>query len=309
MDVGIPDSTRQTVIAAAKELGYRPNLAARSLVKGKTNAMGLWITRLSAMVYFTWVECLQAEVRSHDYELIISERGGAEIDSHKGYSHAPEWPVDGLFAYGVEEYLDGLPNYIPTVIFGPYEVKDLDYVGMSLYKAELEAVQHLVSGGRKRIVFLKGTSKDMTPPEKDERYDAYTEVMEQAGLQNEYFPILGVGRLQAYESMKEYVRSNKLPEAFVCYNDDIAIGTLRALKESGVRVPEDVALIGCDGLEETDYHQPRISTIVNPFEEISKIAWEFMENRLNDWSIPRQVAMVDAHFVSRESSSPISTTR
>ena len=300
-DVGIPDSTRQLVIAAAKQLNYQPNLAARSLVRGKTNAMGLWMAKLSEVVYLKWIEYLQNEVRSHDYELIISERAGVETKS-KVYSTAPEWPVDGVFAYGVPEYLEG-PLYFPVVVFGPYPVEGLDYVGLSLYKAEFEAVQHLIKNGRKHIVYMHVIVDDLYT---DERLEAYLNAMEQAGLPNDQFRVLDGTRETAYNSMTEYLLTHTCPDAFVCLNDDMAIGLLRALKEHGVRVPEDVAIVGCNGLDEMDYHQPRLSTLSMPFKEIAKLSWEFMRNRLEDHTIPRQVAILDAHFVIRESTPSIS---
>lgn len=301
-DVGIPESTREVVIAAAKQLGYRPNLAARSLVRGKTNAMALWITKLSAVVYFAWAESLQHEVRAHGYELIVSERGGAEFDPHSGYSPAPEWPVDGLFAYGVEEYLRDCPIYVPTVVFGPYPVPGYDYVGFSLRNAVVESLQHLVDGGRKRIAFLQGLRTPTEIPVREERYDAYMQVMQDAGLPINIIRCPHASRAHGYEVMKEYLLHDKSFDALFCHNDDVAIGAMRALKEAGINIPDDVALIGCDGLEETDYHQPRISTISNPFAEIASTAWNFMERRLEDPTTPYQSAVFEARFVKRESS-------
>jgi LacI family transcriptional regulator len=304
LGAGIPKSTQDIVLAAAKQLGYRPNLLARSLATGTTNTMGFWITRLSAMVYFTWVEYLQEEVQSHGYELIISERGKDASDSEKIPSSSPEWPVDGLFAYGpwVSQYLKRNHVHTPTVVIGPYPAEGVDFVGVTFLKAEIEAVEHLIKGGRKRIVYVHCPPH---PSLKDARLDGYLEAMEQAGLAHEVFQIPGVSRSQGYQSMTEYLHSRSYPEACVCLNDDIAIGVMRALKEVGLRVPEDVAVIGSDGLEDTYYHQPRISTISIPFADIAANAWRFMSNRLKDPSIPLQTAVWEARFLRRESSAPL----
>lgn len=300
---GIPQSTQDIVMEAAKQLGYRPNLVARSLASGTTNTMGFWITRLSAMVYFTWVEYLQQEVQSHGYELIVSERG-KDAESNKLTSYSPEWPVDGLFAYGpwVSKYLKRNHVHTPTVVIGPYAAEGVDYVGVTFRKAEIEAVEHLINGGRKRIVYVHCPPH---PSLTDEHLDGYVEAMERAGLAQEVYQIPGVSRSQGYISMVEYLRSRTHPEAFVCLNDDIAIGVMRALKEAGLRVPEDVAVIGSDGLEDTEYHQPRISTISIPFGDVAKTAWEFMSRRLEDPSLPLQSAVWEARFMKRESSVPL----
>ncbi|HEY3298847.1 MAG TPA: LacI family DNA-binding transcriptional regulator, partial [Armatimonadota bacterium] len=264
---GIPKSTQESVLEAARQLGYRPNLVARSLASGQTNTMAFWITKLSAMVYFTWVEFMLQEVQSHGYDLIISERGKAAIGTAEEFRSAPEWPVDGLFAYGpwVSQYLELNQMHTPTVVIGPYPAEGIDYVGVTFRNAEIEAVEHLIYGGRKRIV---GIYAPTMVPFQDEHLDAYREAMARAGLQEEVFQIPGVSRSNGYEGVKEYLESRSCPEAFVCRNDDVAIGVMRGLKEAGIRIPEDVAIVGSDGLEDTEYHEPPISTISIPFAEI-----------------------------------------
>jgi DNA-binding LacI/PurR family transcriptional regulator len=296
----IPQRTRQAVIAAAKQLGYRPNLAARLLASmGKTNTMALWICTLTSMVYLTWVVNFQREAKAHSYELMISEKQDL-CDTESGYVPLPEWPVDGIFAYGlpgIAHSLDASPNHIPIVVFGPYPVEGLDFVGLSFYDAGVESVQDLISRGRRRIAYVSPPS--ISP---SGRYVAYLDVMREAGLETEEIVISSSERAQACEAIKEYLGSHACPDALVCCNDDAAIGVLRGLRDLGISVPGDAAIVGGDGLEDTEFHEPRISTIAIPYAEIARTSWEYMERRSKDPSIPRQETTIQARYIIRESS-------
>lgn len=105
-------------------------------------------------------------------------------------------------------------------------------------------------------------------------------------------------------SVREYVRARGCPEAILCHSNDVAIATYRALCDLGIRVPADVALLGYDGIEETEYFPAPISTIAQPLEAMCETAWRFLERRLAEPDAPPQRIMLQPTLLLRESSQP-----
>ena len=99
-----------------------------------------------------------------------------------------------------------------------------------------------------------------------------------------------------------HVHTHGRPDAFLCRNDDLAIGTYRGLCDLGIRVGEDVLLIGCDGVEDTRFMPCPVSTVLLPVERMCELAWQFMEHRLANPDAELQVETLSATLDVRESS-------
>jgi len=298
-DAVISKETRQAVLDAAKELGYRPNLAARLLASTETKTMSLWINLLSSALYLNWIQHMEEEVSSKGYNLVFTKKHYNGLGS--GLQNASEWPVDGIFAYGLlwlPEFLKTSPLHVPLVVIGQTPVHGFDYVGMDMKSPSEECIMHLISTGRKRIAYFHTR---YSPGVRIARQDAYEETMAQAGLQVENIISSDATRATAYATASIYVQQNGVPDAIVCTNDDLAIATLRAMKDLGIQVPGDVAIAGCDGLEDTAYHDPRLTTIALPYQEVCEHAWRFMEERLNSPVAPPKEVMLKPRLILRES--------
>ena len=119
----------------------------------------------------------------------------------------------------------------------------------------------------------------MTTTDADPRYHVYRAVMKKMGRAEEVIVCPhAIGphtRALAREIMRNYVAANGCPEAIFCFNDERAIATLDALRDLNYRVPQDVLLIGCDGIDETDYHSPKLSTIQYPYDEAARCVGVF----------------------------------
>jgi LacI family transcriptional regulator len=109
-------------------------------------------------------------------------------------------------------------------------------------------------------------------------------------------------RDSAYSSLKNYIGSHGCPDAIFCMNDEIVIAANAALFDMGIRVPQEVALVGCDDIDETQYHRPKLSSIAFPFSDVARICWEYLFARIESHSIERQSCVLQAPFMARESS-------
>ncbi len=140
----------------------------------------------------------------------------------------------------------------------------------------------------------------------DPRYHAYQAAMQEANLPEEII-VSPDGtnpetRALARETVRDYVTKNGYPNAILCFNDERAIAALTALRDLKLRVPQDVLLIGCDGIEDTLYHNPALSTIEYPIEETVRLASVFVAAHLKEPEAPLQSATLTARLLLRESS-------
>jgi len=91
------------------------------------------------------------------------------------------------------------------------------------------------------------------------------------------------------------------PDGIFCNNDNKAIAVYRAVLEMGYKIPDDLMLVGCDGIEETEYLDCRLATIIQPVDEMCRVSWEFLHNRMKDRAISTQTAVLQSTFETRES--------
>jgi LacI family transcriptional regulator len=106
----------------------------------------------------------------------------------------------------------------------------------------------------------------------------------------------------SYKSVRDYVGKNANVDGIFCHNDDMAFGAHRALYDLGRRIGPDVALVGCDGIEETEYLSPPLTTVVQPIDEMCELAWEFLRNRIENPTAPLQQRHLRPKLVIRASS-------
>jgi len=214
--------------------------------------------------------------------------------------HAPDGLAEGILVVDVREplarFLEMSPSFHrPLVVMGALCITSVDHVRIDLHRGAVEAVQHLVANRQGPIVALMYT-------ERDPRTEAYREVMAQAGRPAEVVPIPDETRPSNRRLVVDYVRSRGCPSAFFCQNDDVALAAYRALCDCGIRVPDDVALVGCDGIEDSEYLPVPLTTIIHPVEEMTALAWQFLADRMSDPTRPVQSATIPSRLVVRESS-------
>ncbi|MCC6441924.1 MAG: LacI family DNA-binding transcriptional regulator [Armatimonadetes bacterium] len=295
-DTFISQGTRERVLTAAQEMGYYPNRLARALAGGRTHMITLWINETHAPFYGRMVYYFQQHVWENNYEMVISAYSG-ETGLLLGSSEVSGWPSDGIIAVDLLRSmgtpLSALP--MPVVTLGVFYDPSVDYVGVDLNAAATEVMSHLLEPGPRRVAYL-GIA------EPDQRHSIYTRAVREAGLEPEYIIVPNGLRACTRSVVRDYVKAHGCPEAIFCHNDDGAIGAYRGLRDLGIRIPDDVALVGCDGIEDTEYLDTPISTVAQPSEEMCRLGWEYLKRRMADPSLPLQQTVLQARLVIRESS-------
>jgi DNA-binding LacI/PurR family transcriptional regulator len=302
----VNEQTRKKVLEAAREMGYRRNRAAQALTGHGSHIIEFCVSDFYPVFFAQMIHACNLELRPTPYELHIVN---PNFDSEEWLSKG-DWPVDGIIAAiplpeAVLSWLEQRNTSVVSV--GLFAHNEVDHVFVDITPALLEGIRHLAAQSR-RVAFVStwATGPVTVGNRQDSRYPAYRQVMQEAGLAEEVIvvsePPGTSARALTRDIVRDYITSNGYPDAFFCMNDERAIGTLAALHDLGVRVPQDVLLLGCDGIEDAAYHSPAISTIQYPFEEVARLSWEFLQHRIKHPDAPRQSGCLTAELVQRQSS-------
>jgi LacI family transcriptional regulator len=296
----ISEETRRRVVEAAARMNYRPHRAARALATGRTGMIALWVEDLSQAYAASVIKHVIGQVSDPSIEVVIRTMSRDRATQQ----NLAEWQVDGILALDGVDYVHHLLQsrtafWPPLVAMGDPLGADVDHVGIDLYTGAVEAVNHLIEVGCRRIAFYTNGWGNRPG---EYRYDGYTDAMKAAGLQTEYIVVRRVERSETRQVLREYVERAGCPEGLFCLSDTVAFCACRALRDAGYRIPDDVAVVGCDGLEEGEYLEYPLTTIVQPFEEMSATAWQILQQRIDDPAMPLQKRMLTPRLVVRSSS-------
>lgn len=297
----ISGKSRERILAAAREMGYRPNPYARALKKGRSGIIGLWIPDQISTHYTHVARELNRLVKGARHELIVSEVSIAE--EQQMLSHVP---MDGIFVVDAPEQADiyqksTLTSKVPIIRIGAGYSESTDAVKVDLFAGTLKVMEHLISSGFRRIAhatFMREDSPHAT------RRAGYLQAMRKAKLKPEfiYYPLTEQQRAIARQLIQDYILENGCPDAIFCHSDDVALGIYRGLCDLKLRVPEAVALVGCDGIQDTEYLECPLTTLVQPVAAMCATAWQFLLQRMDQTATKPQIAILKPTLVVRDSS-------
>jgi len=304
--VSIAPETRHRVQQIAESMGYVPNRAARALAKGSSQTIAIWAAHLRSRFTGLVVHYMSQELARHKYDMMIMA-AQYDQDAPLNSSHLMSWQVDGIIALdvprGVVPSLKGSRlGDKPFATLGGYVVDRCDYVHVEFKNEVITAVRHLHSGGARRIAYLAPDWFEWFRQINDARLSGYDTAVNEIGLPAEYILTPNQKRETTGDALKAYIESHGCPDGIFCYNDDMAIAAYRALRDIGRRIPEDVALVGCDGIDDTLYLDAPLSTIVQPIEHMCLLTWMFLEKRIRIPDTPLQQVTVQPKLEIRQSS-------
>lgn len=187
---------------------------------------------------------------------------------------------------------------------------DVDAVNANLYQGTLLAIEQLLRLGHTRLGMLGGSRKTELENASEPRYDGrqryFERILRRIGMDTSEFPILMTSFTvdSAYTAMKSYLEAtpaSDLPTAFVAANDPIAIGAMKAIKEAGYRIPEDIAIIGMNDVHIAEYVSPSLTTVQIPIEQMCNEALRLLKSRIDgETEVGRQI-LLSTKLIVRES--------
>lgn len=304
-------ATRERVQAAIAEVGYQPNLAARTLRAGRTGVIGLAVPELKFSYFAELADAVLEAARERDYVVLIEQTGGeraAEIELLTGSRTAM---MDGLLFSPLglsqeDEHL--LEVSYPLVLLGE-RIFDgpTDHVVIQNVEGAAMATRHLLASGRRRIAVL-GVHEGERVGSAALRLRGYREALEESGVAFDERLVVsrqGWHRRDGAEAMAELLARDVPFDGVVALNDELALGALRTLAQHHVAVPEDVAVVGYDNVTEAGFAMPSLTTVDPQRGRVAEIAVEALIDRITG-RVPRQAPPrlfeVPATLVVRESS-------
>jgi len=285
----ISKETRNKILIIAKKLNYTPNILATALASGKTNLIGIFVPNLHDAYSMNAIQIASELVEKDGYNLIPYSTNGTIENSDF------IMPADAYIGFNVN-FVDNLPYNIVST--GCFYNPNYDYVAYNMEESSHSAFEHLIKIGCKNILFLSYKS---AYNEEDIRIVTYKKIMEKHNLPVNFLIAESYSKNVIREAIKEYISKNKNIDAIFCMNDNIAIGCYRGLLDLKIKIPEDISIISCDGIDEVMFLETPISTIVHPVKETLEIAWKFLKNRMENHSCAKQNISLETKLVLRES--------
>lgn len=303
----VTPATRQRVVEAIESLGYRPNLSARNLRRGRTGLIALALPELDSPYFAELARFVIKAAEEQQWTVLIDQTDGVrerELVAIKGLGSNL---VDGLLLSPLALDGDDLAEIgidVPLVLLGErVSHGPASHVAIDNVAAAREAVSHLVGIGRHRIAAI-GAQRVEAGQTARLRLAGYREALESAGLPYADDLVATVERYSRADgaaAMTRLLDGDEPPDAVFCFNDLMALGALRALHERGLRVPDDVAVIGFDDIEDGAFHVPTLSTVSPDKEQIAGEAVRVLAAKLRgEEDEPRELS-ADHRLVVRES--------
>lgn len=307
-DLAILPETRERVLEAARSLGYLPNMSARALNQGRTGIIGFWMSLEYSCYRGQVLDAMRTLLRGTEFVAAVTD-----IDEEYNFAHtfdrALRIPVDGIIAFDTSASVDAFARdsdriapQVPFVSMGAYWSDSKSYVGVDLRAGADLAMAHLLETGRRKISYLAPWTSELV--NSGPRYESYAAAMQNAGFEPQTIAVETFNFKPISDAIEELVRSGTLPEAIVCMNDEAAVTASLVLQQLGVKVGEDVAILGFNGIEETAHTPVPLTTVRQPIDEMCRLAWQFLAAQMDDPTAPLQQKILVPELVIRESTAP-----
>src|SRR5688572_4450993 len=274
----VSDKTRRLIREVAGKMRYVPHSGARSLITSKTETLGVLLPDLYGEFFSEVIRGMDDTAQRNGFHLLIS-RAHADRHGIETAIRAMRGRVDGVIAMSPDldaESLLNLPSTIPVVLLCSVpRGKEIDSLTIQNCRGAREMVAHLVSLGHSRIAIIKGSARNYDAAE---RLRGYRIALREAGIAPDKSLERAGNFTEAggYAAAMELVAIKARPTAIFAANDSMAIGALSALRESGIQVPEDIAVAGFDDIPLARYMDPPLSSVRVPICDLGARAVEIL---------------------------------
>ncbi len=300
----IPEHTKQRILAAARELNYRPNFFARSLRLQRTFTIGVIAEEIGDAYGSMIISGIEQHLRQHNFFfLTVIHRHDKKL--LQTYSHM-------LQARGVEGFITVDTSIteqpaLPTVaVAGHQRVAGVTNIVLDHKRAARMALEHLQNSGHEEIAFVKG---QVFSSDSQVRWDAIVEVAAEMGIRirpeltvqiegTDSTPAIG------YPVGKQLLARKRPFTALFAYNDISAIGAIWAFREAGLRVPGDISVVGFDDIPGAAFANPGLTTVRQPLLRMGQIAAQTLIDRIEERGTYEPEIAIEPEFVVRDSSGP-----
>jgi DNA-binding LacI/PurR family transcriptional regulator len=297
----VPQKTKDRILAAARKLNYQPNFFARSLKVKRNHTIGVISVEIGDAYSSLVIGGIERYLRKRDFFfLTVAHRHDKKLLST--YENMlQQRGVEGFIM--VDTALNGQPPLPTVAIAGHRRIKRVTNIVLDHRLAASLALNHLVGLGHEKIAFMKGSAASS---DSGERWNAICEVAEKLSLRIRPELILQLEGADptpnlGYPSAKQLAASKQPFTALFAYNDISAIGAIRAFQQAGLRVPDDVSVVGFDDIQSAAYLSPPLTTVRQPLQEMGEIAARTLLDRIEKRVEYASEISIAPEFIVRES--------
>ena len=310
----IPEETQKRVFAAARELGYRPNYIAVSLRSRRTNSVGVIVPEVSDPWAAEIVSGIESHLFANDFHYVVtSHRRSTPKLLEQDLELLTRRAVDGMILLATE--LHEAPMLPAVVISGHTRLKGLSNVVIDHDRAAKLALTHLKELGHRRIALFRGQPGSS---DTDDRARAIFATAASLGIEippELTLQLSGADQDELFAPEAAYQEGFAYAQkllarrvdftALFAFDDASAIGAIRAFLDAGLRIPEDVSVVGFDDIQIAAYHNPRLTTVRQPLREMGRIAAQLLIERINSpEKSDGSFVVVEPELIVRDSTGP-----
>lgn len=301
----VPEQTKQRIFAAARELNYKPDFWARALRLRRTFTIGVIAAEIGDPYGSVIIGGIERQLRQKEFSFLTTVHRHDSTLLQSQSRLLIERGVEGLITIDTSI---GEPLPIPAVaIAGHHSVEGVTNISIDHRVAVLAALRHLTEAGHREIAFMKGPvySSDSV-----DRWRSIAEAARELGVRIQPELVVELNDKNAartpeygYPFAEELLGRKRPFTALFAYNDNSAIAAMRVFQDAGLRVPEDVSVVGFDDIQPASYARPALTTIRQPLEEMGEMAARTVLDRIQGSEFVPQIA-IEPNLVVRNSTAP-----
>ncbi len=303
---GVKKETRERVLAVAVKMGYSPNAIARGLVKKSTHSIGLVIPDI-LNPFYPGVACgIEEKALKSGYSVFFCNTNHDKKREIQSLKLLAEKRVDGIIlAPGLEDsnVPDSLANGdIPIVhICKRFVEPSKSFVVIDDERGGFLATKHLIEQGYKKIGFIGAKDQAFNL---DERFEGYKQAFQKYGLQidERYIYSSDFKRQTGYRIVRRMLADGDYPRAIFAENDLLALGVIQAIREAGLSIPDDIAVVGFDDIPFAAFPEVQLTTIRQPKHEMGEIAVSILLDQMSGHNAEPRKVILEPRLIVRKSS-------
>ncbi|WP_074683408.1 LacI family DNA-binding transcriptional regulator [Priestia aryabhattai] len=295
--------TREKVLKTIKELNYQPHMIASQFRTKKTKSILVLIPDISDPFFAQVLRGIEHTAVKHGYKVLLGDTENNVQREFIGLLFQKQ--VDGvilLTARVDEENLREISSQFPMVLACEYsELLDIPTVSIDNISSARKITEHLITLGHKRIAHITGPMDVIISRD---RLIGYKQAMmiHDLKIESAYIQEGSQGIESGYNQMIKLLSLDHLPTAVFVFNDEMAIGAIKAIKDSGMRIPDDIAIVAFDNLKISSLLEPSITTIHQPKYEMGKKAMTLLLKLINGENLTKKKYIMQDELIIRESS-------
>ncbi len=302
---GVSEDSRAAVLDAIKELNYRPNVMARSLVERRTRILGVMISNLRNPFFSDVVSGIQERAAELGYRVLFNTGDREAVMEETAIESLLEFRVDGLILASPrvdEQVIADAGRSVPVVVLNRHTYDDSsDSVGNDNIAGAFLAVEHCVSFGHRHIAFISGGVGAGART----RYKGYLRAMREFGLEDFVVTIEGRHTEEGgYKGGLELLKMKEMPTAIFASNDLCAIGAMNALEEADLTIPGDISLVGYDNNLLAALRHISLTTIHQPGDDMGRSAVDRLTERITGERTEPSHEVVAPELIVRSTTGP-----